>query len=542
MFRVYLGLITSQGRIIVTAVGLSILLGTAAAILHPVAIGLISALLLLALGLGAYRLSHSAAPLDYPMIDRFFQQVPCYLSIQDRRLRIVRTNELFRRDFGDQMGKRCHAAYKGADEACPDCPVLAAFADGKTHHSEETVVTADGETARMLVYATPIPDATGKIVGVMEMSTNITDLKRMQDEIETSQQEYHALFERVPCFISVQDKDLRIVRANSVFSKEFGEREGDYCYKVYKDRTGPCTNCPVQRTFDDGQIHSREETVIRQDGSEMEIIVYSAPLLDKDGNVETVMEMATDISEVKKLQHELTLMGRTIAVMVHRIKNILMGLEGGIFVVNTSLEEDNKTDFERGWGMIERNVDKISHIVKDLLYCSKDRQMEFEQLDPAAVVRNVYELFSGRAAQTEIGLRMELPPSLPEGRFDPDALHSLLTNLVTNAFEACINDPTEGKDDHEIVLRGRWEEPARYVFEVEDDGAGIPGLQGESIFEEFFSTKGREGTGLGLLVAHKVATGHGGTVTFHSNAGEGTVFRAIIPTPESSSEDTQMVS
>jgi len=530
MFRAYLRLITSQSRIVATAVVLSILFAAAAALLHPVAIGLISAPVLLVLGLGAYRLSHSAAPLDYPMVDRFFQQVPCYLSIQDRHLHIVRTNELFRRDFGDQIGKRCYTAYKGADEACPDCPVLRVFEDGKTHHSEETVVTADGETAQMLVYATPIPDASGKVIGVMEMSTNITDLKRMQDEIAISQQEYHTLFESVPCFISVQDKDLRIIRVNSVFRKEFGNREGEYCYKVYKNRNAPCTNCPVQRTFDDGEIHSREETVIRRYGSEMEIIVYSAPLLHKDGHIETVMEMATDISEVKKLQQELTLMGRTIAVMVHRIKNILMGLEGGIFVVNTGLEEDNQTDFKRGWGMIERNVDKISRIVKDLLYCSKDRQMEFEQLDPATVVRNVHELFSGRAAQKQIDLRMELPQSLPQGHFDPDALHSLLTNLVTNAFEACINDPTEGKEGHEVILRGRWEEPGKHVFEVEDDGAGIPGLDGESVFEEFFSTKGREGTGLGLLVAHKVATGHGGTITFHSAAGQGTVFRAIIPT------------
>ena len=144
-------------------------------------------------------------------------------------------------------------------------------------------------------------------------------------------------------------------------------------------------------------------------------------------------------------------MGRTIALMVHRIKNILMGLEGGIFVVNTGREEDNRADIDRGWGMIERNVANISRIVKDLLYCSKDREMAFEQMDPATVVRSVFELFAGRAAKEGISLDLQLPPTLPEGRFDPEALHSLVTNLVTNAFEACLNDATEGNTVTEWV-------------------------------------------------------------------------------------------
>jgi signal transduction histidine kinase len=314
-----------------------------------------------------------------------------------------------------------------------------------------------------------------------------------------------------------------------LFKQEFGEREGEFCFWVYKNRSEPCPNCPLQKTFEDKQIHSSEETVIRSDGTEMQLIVYSSPIFDEDGNIQAVMEMATDITEVKKLQQELTLMGRTIAVMAHRIKNILMGLEGGIFVVNTGMEENNEADIKQGWEMIERNVDKISHIVRDLLFCSKDREMKFEQVDPATVIRNVYELFAGRAEKEGIHLNLQLPESLPEGRFDPDALHSLLTNLVANSFDACVFDTTEGKDRHEITIRGVWEEPGRYVFEVEDNGIGIPGINGESVFEEFFSTKGREGTGLGLLVAHKVAEEHGGTITFDSRQGEGTTFRAIFP-------------
>jgi signal transduction histidine kinase len=67
------------------------------------------------------------------------------------------------------------------------------------------------------------------------------------------------------------------------------------------------------------------------------------------------------------------------------------------------------------------------------------------------------------------------------------------------------------------------------VFEVEDNGPGIPSEVQEKVFEEFFSTKGTEGTGIGLLVVQKVAEEHGGTVTFTSETGKGTTFRVSIP-------------
>ena len=67
------------------------------------------------------------------------------------------------------------------------------------------------------------------------------------------------------------------------------------------------------------------------------------------------------------------------------------------------------------------------------------------------------------------------------------------------------------------------------MFEVEDDGVGIPEEMSEKVFEDFFSTKGTEGTGVGLLVVQKVVHEHGGTVTFKSKPGEGTTFRIVIP-------------
>ncbi len=529
LVKTYNWIITSTYRILAGALFLSGMFMLMAIFFHPIVLGAISLVILFGLGIAAYSIRHTAVALDFPGIDRFFQQVPCYCTIQNRDMKIIRTNKLFRKDFGSRLGEVCYEAYKGSNEICPNCPVLKTFSDGKTHSTEETVLTKDGRQAQMLVHTTPVTNESGEIVGVMEMSTNITEIKKLQGQIEASRKEFMDLFERVPCYISILDKDFRIKRINQLFRQEFGNRTGEYCYKVYHDRDSICDGCLVAKTMEDGKIHSTEKTVLKPDGREARLIVYSTPIYNGNGKLSAVMEMATDITEVKKLQHELTYMGRTIAVMAHRIKNILMGLEGGIFVVETGMEDGDDAMIKKGWGMIQRNVKKVSGIVKDLLYCSKEREMNFELIDPIPVVQNVFELFEGKARKENITLDLDIPVSMPKGKFDPDALHSLLSNMITNAFDACINDATEDKEFHRVCIHSKYEQDGKYIFEIEDNGVGIPGAMGDCVFEDFFSTKGREGTGLGLLVARKIIEEHGGTIIFRSTEGEGTTFRAIFP-------------
>jgi len=529
LIRFYNWTVSSRPRVVVVGVLLSLVLFVVSVFLPPLVFLLITVLVFLILGLTAHRIRHTGVALDYPGIDRFFQQVPCYLTIQNKNMEIIRTNAQFRDDFGHRRGELCYKAYKGIDETCPDCPVLKTFEDGQTHSTEETVVTKDGQTIRMIVYTAPVIDEKGEVVGVMEMSTNISKVKELQDQLDAGRREYRDLFERVPCYISILDPDMRITRANSLFKHEFGDNVGKLCYEVYHSRNTICDACHVKKTFLDGKIHNIEKTVIKPDGSEARLIVYSSPIFDDQGNVVSVMEMATDITEVKRLQRELVYMGKTIAFMAHRIKNILMGLEGGIFVVNTGMEDKNDDMVKQGWGMIERNVGKVSQIVKDLLYCSREREMDFRQIEPGPVIRSVYELYNGMAQKSDIEMRLSIPEKLPIGRFDPDALHSLLSNLVTNAIDACVGDATDGKESHYIEIRAWCDKRCGYVIEIEDNGAGIPGAIGEAVFDDFFSTKGREGTGLGLLVAHKVIEEHNGTITFRSTEGEGTTFKAVFP-------------
>lgn len=353
------------------------------------------------------------------------------------------------------------------------------------------------------------------------------DLKR---ELSQTRRDFERLFNSIPGFICVIDRDHRILEANAMYREEFGATNRSFCYELCKKRTSKCPNCPVEMTFADGLIHSNEEVLVTRDRRRLNAVVHTMPIIDDTGDISAVMEVFTDVTEVKALQRQLALMGRAVAGMAHRIKNILMGLEGGIFVVNTGLETDDRETIAEGWEMVERNVQRVSKIVKDLLYCSKDRTPSFKEgVCPNTILTEVRDLFADRMAEEGITLKTELCDPPTYGTLDPGGLHNMLTNLVANAVDACRFDPSDSKDQHTITLRCFSNGKGSTVLEVEDDGAGIPDEMNNRVFEDFFSSKGSEGTGIGLLVVQKVAEEHGGDVTFTTEPGKGTTFTVTIP-------------
>ncbi len=456
--------------------------------------------------------------------------MPCYLSVQNRDLRIIDVNDLFKRDFGDQLGEYCYKVYKNRYNPCPNCPVKATFRDGKVHVGEEMVVTGSDRKADMVATSAPLLDDQGRVVAVVLMSTDITEMRTLRRELDRTRRDYKQLFSSVPCYICVLNRDLEILESNILYSSDFDITQGSHCYEVCKNREFSCPDCLVKKTFADGNPHSSEETLTTRDGRELNLIVHSMPLRDETGEIMSVMEVFTDITEVKRLQRQLTLMGRAVTGMAHRIKNILMGLEGSIFVVNTGREMEDKDMMAEGWDMVERNVGRVSRLVMDLLYCSKKRTPEFKSdISPQDITQEVADLYSKRTAEEGIDLQLNLSEPKYYGTYDPESLHSLLSNLTANAIDACRFDLDENKNSHTITLRCITDEAGVTKFEVEDDGAGIPEEVSDKVFEDFFSTKGTEGTGVGLLVVQKAAEEHGGDVTFTSEPGKGTMFRVTIP-------------
>lgn len=508
----------------------------ALALPHLSIVSSVALLTMLLLGFGALvlvRQHRGSAPMRVSFMTvqpKWHDQVPCYLTALDRDLRIIDFNEMFRRDFGNRLGDPCYLAFKAQDHPCPNCAAQRTLQDGLIHTGDETVVRSDGRTMTVVETAAPMTNAAGDVTGVTLVATDVSESTNLRRQLDQTRRDYERLFAAVPCFICVQDRDHRILEANSLYRKEFGVEYGSRCWEVCKKRHTQCPNCIVDQTFADARVHTSEEVLITRDGRRINAVVHTRPVLDDDGQISAVMEVFTDITEVKALERQLSLMGRAVAGMAHRIKNILMGLEGGIFVVNTGLESDDRQAIAEGWEMVERNVQRVSRIVKDLLYCSKERTPSFEdEVSLHGIAREVCGLFAERIAGQGIELKLELGDQDSRGTFDPEGLHSLLSNLVANAIDACRFDPSPGKDCHTITVRCHSNGDGTTVLEVEDNGIGIPDEMNSRVFEEFFSSKGTEGTGIGLLVVQKVAEEHGGRASFRSSPGTGTTFTITLP-------------
>src|SRR4030042_6322299 len=116
---------------------------------------------------------------------------------------------------------------------------------------------------------------------------------------------YKVYFECVPAYLTILDRDLRIVDANSRFREDFGDFEGRYCFQVNQHRSERCEHCPTERTFRDGLHHEMEEKFINNMGHEIFLLINTTPITNESGEITHVMKMATDISELKLLQDQL---------------------------------------------------------------------------------------------------------------------------------------------------------------------------------------------------------------------------------------------
>jgi PAS domain S-box-containing protein len=324
----------------------------------------------------------------------------------------------------------------------------------------------------------------------------------------------------------VQGPDRVILHANRKFRETFGDSVGENCFKMYKHRDEQCLVCPMQQTFDSGETREHEEVLFTKDGSKLNALCTTAPLRNAEGEVEAVIEMGIDITQIRELQSQLASIGLLVGSISHGIKGLLTGLDGGIYMVNSGFSKDKPERVEKGWEMVQRNVERIRSMVLDILYYAKDRELAVEDVDLAAVVSELREGMEKKASDANTELEIRVADDAGHLPGDPQAIRAMLINLLENSLDACRMD--KEKDSHTIRL-GIRRELQWMVIEVEDNGMGMDQETREKIFSLFFSSKGIKGTGLGLFISNKIVDKHGGSIGVDSEVGRGTRFEVRLP-------------
>ena len=241
----------------------------------------------------------------------------------------------------------------------------------------------------------------------------------------------------------------------------------------------------------------------------------------------------------------LAAMGQTIATLSHHVKNILQGIRGGSYLIEAGLERDDTDAVRKGWGIVDRNQDRISNLVMDMLTFSKEREPELVKADLNVTVRDVVELMQTRAKELNVTLGQHLDESIPAAKFDQDGMHRAILNLVTNAIDATSasssrddrsddesdsEDPTFEPHQAKVFVSTSYDTLDGWIVDVVDNGPGVAEEDRDKIFSMFESRKGMRGTGLGLPVSAKIMREHGGEIEVRDvEHGAGICFRLKLP-------------
>jgi len=274
----------------------------------------------------------------------------------------------------------------------------------------------------------------------------------------------------------------------------------------------------------------------RSDRPPVPIEVITTPLRGAEGQALGVMAILRDLTPVRQLEEQLrrsdrlAALGTLAAGLAHEIKNPLTSIM--TFSRHVARRFDDERFRQRFQSVVPRELERINAIVDGLLRLARPARLVLAPVHLPPLIEQALELYAPQIEARRIGVRREWPVGIPPIPGDAEHLYQAILNLVANALDAM-----EEGGDGTLTVRLRWPQESdgfggashdRLLLEVMDTGAGIKPEETPDVFNPFFTTKSG-GTGLGLAIAHKIVEDHGGTVTFRSSPGQGTVFTVALP-------------
>ncbi len=232
------------------------------------------------------------------------------------------------------------------------------------------------------------------------------------------------------------------------------------------------------------------------------------------------------IREKIELQDNLSNLGLMVGSISHGIKGLLTGLDGGLYLLGSGLKTKDLGKIEEGGDILKMMVERIRRMVSDILFYAKERNLRREEVDILIFANDVIRVVEPKSKTLNIALIKDYNFTVKINYFDAGFVHSALINILENAIDACIKN--NQKKNHKIVFSVK-NDKKHLFFIISDNGIGMDIETRDNLFSLFYSSKGREGTGLGLFLSQKIIVQHGGAISVDSVVGEGSRFTIKIP-------------
>jgi two-component system NtrC family sensor kinase len=345
-----------------------------------------------------------------------------------------------------------------------------------------------------------------------------------------------AIYEAAPLGIGLCDRSLRFSFANRMLEQAFGYGESELRRLTLVDLAHPEDAATLVRLArelpeEPGQPTRSECRFVRRDGRVVwcRTSLSRLPGLPEEGDDPQMVVAVDDVSEQRRAEQKIRESERLVAVgtlsagIAHEINNpvgsVLASAQYALMVMNEPGGAEKVAEALRN---IEAEARRCGQIVKSVLKFAREETTERWPADLNLIVGQARDHSMEMMRRYGATLDLELAPDLPEVFVNPTEMEQLLANLIRNALQA------GGLGIHVVVRTEARDDQVRLT--VTDDGPGMPPEVREQIFDPFFTTREASGgTGLGLSMVHGIVSGHGGTISVHSEPGSGTEIRIELP-------------
>jgi len=277
--------------------------------------------------------------------------------------------------------------------------------------------------------------------------------------------------------------------------------------------------------------------LLRKDGTELDIADSAAPILDQTDNMIGIVLVLRDVTMERKTQEalianeKLAVAGRLAATIAHEIHNPLDSVSNLLYLMRNGANEEESKQF---MGMAEQELARVTQISRAMLGLYRESKAPVA-VDLREMLQEILLLMERRFTDLGVTVSTDFSSAISVAAF-PAELRQVFTNLITNAAEAA---GSGGKVYVSVEPQSQGVDPTGQKVQagatvlIADNGPGIPDEILPQLFQPFFTTKGEQGTGLGLWVSRGIVNKHGGTIKLTSDTSDshhGTVVRVFLAT------------
>lgn len=481
-----------------------------------------------------------------------FDKAPCMIAVQDKNYRLIRYNRVFQDRFDPEPGSLCYHAYKGRDEKCEDCPVEKTFKDGRSHYGEAEGMGKNGEPTHWIFITAPIRDDQGNVTAAMEMSIDITKRRRLERDLQQSEEKYHAIFNNIsnPVFV-VSQADFKILDCNIK------------ALEVYQTKKSALLNTcfseffrPEERKALEARVRTRHEIskIKHVDGRkriiDVDMWVSPSEYSGRKVFLITTSDITQRLESEQHLLHtsKMATLGEMSTGIAHELNQPLSVIKSSSSFCLKKIRRKEKLKEDILANLMEKidaNVDRAEKIIHHMRQFARKSEIKLVPMQINDVLQRTFEMFNQQLKIHGIEAGWDKKEGLPMILADPDRLEQVFINLIMNARDAIEakwnrQGQTSGLGD-QIIIKTRVQArhglpgsdaPEVLVIEVEDTGTGIDSGVEERLFEPFFTTKEvGKGTGLGLSISYGIIKDCGGNIRVTRGKGGGALFVLSFPVP-----------